>query len=82
MYTQLFVGVLRASPTICQILLGKNLLFCQLIKGYNKEKHLQEFAKFYLANLVFCQLLKDMSNKKRVHLQQFGIVHLGNSNLT
>jgi hypothetical protein len=27
-----------------------------------------------LANLVFCQLLKDMPSKKRVHLQQSGII--------
>jgi hypothetical protein len=32
-----------------------------------------------LANLVLCQLLKDMPSKKRVHLQQFGIISLAKS---
>jgi hypothetical protein len=45
-------------------------------------EHLQEFPKFYLTNLVFCQLLKDMPSKKGVHLEQFDIIHLPNSNLT
>jgi hypothetical protein len=44
-------------------------------------EHLQEFAKFYLANLVFCQLLKRYVKKKRVHLQQFDIIHLPNPDL-
>jgi hypothetical protein len=44
-------------------------------------EHLQEFAKFYLANLVFCQLLKRYVKKKRVHLQQFDTIHLPNPDL-
>jgi hypothetical protein len=48
----------------------------------NLEK-LQEFAKFSLANLMFSQLVKMYAKvKKRVHLQQFGINHLPNPDLT
>jgi hypothetical protein len=36
----------------------------------------------YLANRVFCQLLKVYQVKKRVHLQQFGIIHLPSLDLT
>jgi hypothetical protein len=29
-----------------------------VVEWHCQQEHLQEFAKFYLANLVFCQLLK------------------------
>jgi hypothetical protein len=41
-------------------------------------EHLQQYAKFCLANLVFFQLSKRYDKEKRVHLQQFGIIHLPN----
>jgi hypothetical protein len=63
-----------------------NIVFLQFFRNRETKKahleQLQEFAKFYLANLVFCQLVKDMRSKKRVRLQQFGIIHLPNSDLT
>jgi hypothetical protein len=54
-FTQLFT-FLRASPRVCQNLLGKSCVF----------------ANFY----------KVMQIKKRVHLQQFDIIHLSNPDLT
>jgi hypothetical protein len=71
--------LLRASPRVCQILLGKSCILptskkicptprvCQILLG--KSCVLPTSKKV-------CQV------KKRVHLQQFGIIHLPNSDLT